>query len=147
MPPARATFRIGSIRGRGACPAAVAVCAVRVSVVMACSFEVVVVLVGGLVTETSGRPRSLTLRSRPWSADWSATGPSRTVVPSACRVRVMPSNQAAQRSARCPFTRISYRSGSWAGLTLVASFAVAGPPVRRRRVRCSVEHVERWPPM
>src|SRR5205823_4346614 len=79
------------------------------------------------VTDTSGRPRSLTLRSRPWSADWSATGPSRTVVPSACRVRVMPSNHAAQRSGRCPFTRISYRSDSSARLMLVASFAVPDP--------------------
>src|SRR6185312_7116506 len=87
---------------------------------------------GVVVTDTSGRPRSLTLRSRPYSADWSATGPSRTVVPSAWRVRLMSSNQAAQRSARCPFTRISYRSGSRAELMLVASFAVAGPPARRR---------------
>ena len=75
------------------------------------------------VTETSGRPMSLSLRSSPCRADWSATGPWRTVVPSSWWVRVMPSNQVAQRGARCPRTRISYRSAPPSWLPLLFAHA------------------------
>jgi hypothetical protein len=44
--------------------------------------------------------------------------PVDTVVPSARRVRVMPSRRAAQRGARCPATRISYRAVSLMGRTV-----------------------------
>ena len=54
------------------------------------------------VTDSSGRPRSRTLASRPCSAAWSTTGPWRTVVPSPSWLRVIPSNRAAQRELRRP---------------------------------------------
>ena len=61
------------------------------------------------VTETSGRPMSRTLWSKPWSAAWSATRPEMIVVPSFSLERLSPSNQAAHRGARWPLRRISYR--------------------------------------
>jgi len=58
---------------------------------------------------TAASPASTPRASRPCSAAWSTTGPDRSVIPSRSRVRLKPSNQAAQRGARCPLRRISYR--------------------------------------
>ena len=60
-----------------------------------------------LVTESSGSPRSRTFWIRPCRAAWSATGPRMSVLPSSAAVISMLSNQADQRSARRPWTRIS----------------------------------------
>ena len=92
------------------------------------------------VTESSGRPRSPRVRSSPCSAAWSTTGPSMTVVPSACVVSLIPSNRAAQRAPRCPLRRISYRPApcEWpADVSVIALPSLAcgpsGRPQGRRR--------------
>jgi hypothetical protein len=59
------------------------------------------------MSEIRGMPTSRSFWSNPWSAAWSTTGPRMTEVPSASAVTVSPSNQADQRAARCPTTRIS----------------------------------------
>src|SRR4051795_11831915 len=60
----------------------------------------------------SGRPRSRTFCSTPCSAAWSTTGPRIVVLPSSSVQRLIPSNQAAHRESRRPWTRMAYRSGS-----------------------------------
>ena len=87
-------------------------CLVLVLVVMSCSLRSGwadrVCWWGG--PKTSGRPRSPSLRSSPWSADWSATGPWMTVVPSSWAGEGHAVEQGGPAGARCPGARISYRS-------------------------------------
>src|SRR5215207_9326174 len=47
-------------------------------------------------TESSGRPRSRILASRPWRAGWSVTGPAMVVTPWSSLLTCKPSNQADQ---------------------------------------------------
>ena len=86
----------GPVLGRGG-PARSRVRCVVVMSVSRCGVGGGVVAVLGCgsswVSETSGRPRSRRVRSRPCRAAWSVTSPSSTVVPSSRWVRVMPSKR------------------------------------------------------
>src|ERR1043165_5586127 len=57
-------------------------------------------------TESSGMPRSRTLRSSPYSAAWSATRPAISVSPFAVCVIVIPSNHAPHCAPSCPLILI-----------------------------------------
>src|SRR6266511_925817 len=77
------------------------------------------------------RPRSRSLRISPYSAAWSTTGPSNSVLPSAVWLMLIPSNQAAQCVSSCSLTSIRYHLGIAPSpySTAVASSAV--PACRR----------------